>query len=84
MKNGFMFEHIWEPQGASDGMQEGVFVSIDYSKAFGSVHHNYFNGLSLYIGLPVPRIALILSMLTLPFIFGWERGWFQRYTYTPS
>ena len=55
-------------------MEEGVFVSIDFSKAFNSVHHNYFKPFFLYIGLPVPLIALILSMLTPPFIFGVGKG----------
>ena len=74
MKNRFIFEHIWEARGAWDGMEEGVFVSIDFSKAFDSVHHNYIKAFFLYIGLPVPLIALILSMLTPPFIFGVGKG----------
>ena len=49
-------------------------MSIDFSKGFDSVHHNYFKAFFLYIGLPVPLIALILSMLTSPFIFRVGKG----------
>ena len=49
-------------------------MSIDFSKAFDFVHHHYFKAFFLYIGPPFPLIALILSMLTSPFIFGVGKG----------
>ena len=74
MKNRFIFNPVLDACGAWEAMEEGVFVSIDFSKAFNSVHHNYFKASFLCFGLLVPLIALLLSMLTSPFIFGVGKG----------
>ena len=74
MKNRFIFDHVWEARGAWEAMEEGLFVSIDFSKAFDPIHHNYFRAFFSYLGLPVTMIALLLSMLTSPFAFGVGKG----------
>ena len=51
-------------------MDYGLFLSIDFSKAFDSVHHNYFVAFFTHLGLPPQMIALIMNMLISPFVFG--------------
>ena len=74
MKNCFSFDHLWEARGAREAMEEGLSVSIDFSKGFDSLHHNYFGAFFVYIGLPIPMIALFLSMLTSLYVFGGRQG----------
>ena len=44
-------------------------VSVDFSKAYDSVHHNYFVAFFLHIGLPIPLVSLLMSIFKAQFIF---------------
>ena len=74
MKGRYIFQHMWEARAAWEAMEYGLFISIDFAKAFDSVHHNYFIAFFQHLGLPPPMISLIPSMLTSPFVFGVGRG----------
>ena len=49
-------------------------VSVDFSKAYDSVYHNYFVAFFLHIGPPIPLISLLMSMFKAQFIFAVGRG----------
>ena len=84
MKGRFIFEHIWEARAAWTAMDYGLFLSIDFSKAFDSVHHNYFIAFFTHLGLPPQMIALIMNMLTSPFVFGVGKGVVREVQVTPE
>ena len=65
-------------------MDYGLFLSIDFSKAFDSVHHNYFIAFFTHLGLPPQMIALIMNMLTSPFVFGVGKGVVREVQVTPE
>ena len=74
IKGRFIFDHIWDARGAWEAMRQGLVVSIDFSKAYDSVHHNYFVAFFLHIGLPVSLISLLMTMFKAQFIFAVGRG----------
>ena len=49
-KGRFIFDHA---SSAWEAMQQGLVVSVDFSKAYDSVHHDYFVAFFLHIGLPI-------------------------------
>ena len=65
-------------------MDYGLFLSIDFSKAFDSVHHNYFIAFFTHLGLPPQMIALIMNMLTSPFVFAVGKGVVREVQVTPE
>ena len=84
MKGRFIFEHIWEARAAWTATHYGLFISIDFSKAFDSVHHNYFIAFFTHLGLPPEMISLIMNMLTSPFVFGVGTGVVREVQVTPE
>ena len=75
IKGRFISDHVWDARGAWEAMQQGVVVSIDFSKASTTiVHHNYFVAFFLHIGLPVSLISLLMTMFKAPFDFAVGRG----------
>ena len=56
MKGRFIFEHIWEARAAWTAMDYGLFFSIDFSKAFDSVHHNYF--IAFFTHVPAAHLEM--------------------------
>ena len=51
----------------------GIFVSVDFSKAYDSVLHNYLVAFFLYIA-PPPPISLLMSMFRAPLLFAVGRS----------
>ena len=84
MKGRFIFEHIWEARAAWTAMDYGLFLSIDFSKAFDCVHHNYFVAFFTHLAPPPQMIALIMNMLTSPFVFGVGKGVVREVQVTPE
>ena len=84
MKGRFIFEHIWEARAVWIAMEYGLFLSIDFSKAFDYVHHNYFIAFLTHLGLPPQMISLMMNMLTSPFVFGVGRGVVREVRVTPE
>ena len=61
-------------RAAREALEYDLFLSIDFAKAFDSVHHNYCVASFQHLGLLATMISLIMSMLTSPFIFGVRWG----------
>ena len=80
----FIFDHIWDVRGGWTAMNEGICISIDFSKAYDSVHHNYFAAFFLMIALPLPLIALLMSIFKSPFIFAVGKGMIPEVQLTPE
>ena len=55
-------------------MNQGVFLSMDFSKAYDSVFHSYLDGFFRYIALPPAMTALLISMFKAPLVFAVGRG----------
>ena len=70
----FIFDHMWDVRGAWEAMQQGLMVSLDFSKAYDTVHHNYFIAFFLHVGLPIPLISLLMTMFKAQFVFAMGRG----------
>ena len=73
VKHGFI-PTIFGTREAWEAMEQGLFIALDFTKAFDSGHHNYFKAHFLKISLSVPMTAVLMSMLTPPFIFRGGRG----------
>ena len=65
-------------------MDYGLFLSIDFSKAFDSVHHNYFVAFFTHLGLAPQMITLMMKMLTSLFVFGVGKGVVREVQVTPE
>ena len=51
-------------------------VSLDFSKAYDTVHHNYFMAFFLHVGWPIPLTSLLMTIFKAQVIFavgGWSK-----------
>ena len=55
-------------------MDHGVFLSVDFSKAYDSVFHNYLRAFFRCIALSPATAALVISMFKAPLVFSVGRG----------
>ena len=55
-------------------VNQGVFLSVDFSKAYDDVFHSYLEAFFRYIALPLAMIALVISMFKVPLVFSVGRG----------
>ena len=74
IKGRFIFDHIWNVRGAWEGMSQGLVVSIDFAKAYEAMHHNYMTALFIHLAVPIPVIALLMTISRASFIFAAGRG----------
>ena len=42
IKGPLIFDQPWDALGAWEAMPQGLMVSLDFSKAYDTMHHNYF------------------------------------------
>ena len=69
IKGRFIFDHVWDARGAWEAMPQGLMVSLDFSKAYDTVHHNYFVAFFLHVSLPIPLISMLMTMFKAQFNF---------------
>ena len=62
------YDHIWDVQGAWEAVDQRIFVSAEFSKAYHTVHHNYLVALFMYIALLPSLISLLMLMLKAPLL----------------
>ena len=79
-----IFDHIWDIRVGWTAMSEGVCISINFSKLYDSVHYNYFAVFFLMIALPLPLIALLMSIFKSPFVFAAGKGMVPDVKLTPE
>ena len=84
MKGHFILGHIWNVRGAWEAGDQGIFVSMDFSIAYDTVSQNYLITLLMYIALPPPLIALLISVFQAVLAFQVGRGSFQAYHCTQA
>ena len=65
----FIFDHICNVRGALGVVDQRILISMDFSKAYESVSHNYLVAFFMYIALPPPMVSLLMAMFKSPFIF---------------
>ena len=58
-----MTDHITQATNTWQQRHPGAWLSLDFSKAFDSVSHEYLQDLFQYCSLPQPYTALILQCL---------------------
>ena len=84
IKGRFIFDHIWNVRGAWEAMRQGLVISIDFAKAYDSIHHNYMAVFFLHLALPIPLIALLMFIFKAPFVFAVGRGVVKEVSVTPA
>ena len=55
-------------------MDQGIFLSVDFSKAYDSVFHSYLEAVFRYIALPPTLTAVLMSMFRAPLLFAVGQG----------
>ena len=64
-----MIRHMWGVKGGFESLNKGVLASFDFSNAFPTLSHNFFQAVLQLIHLPPFRMMFILSTLTAPYHF---------------
>ena len=61
-----IFEHIWDTLGGWFHMEHGVFLSVDFSKAYDTIQFNFCAAVFQVMGIPQFLIQVILAPLRGP------------------
>ena len=60
IKKLFIYDHIWNLEGAREAVHRGVFVPVDISKAYHNVLQSYLEAFFCYIAPPPPMTTALL------------------------
>ena len=61
-----IFEHIWDTVRGWFHVEHGVFLSVDFSKGYDTIHFNFCVAVFQVMGIPQFLIQVILSLLRGP------------------
>ena len=69
LKGRFMIDHLVSARDLWVSNKEGIYVALDYSKAYDTVSHFFAESVFRYMNMPSSITAVLLSLLKAPLVF---------------